>query len=100
MSSPPVSLNGSRVQQFAARILTILKPGFVASIPDEVDQISVSEIASSITLESDYELCTCEFLMKCSTCLSFSRMLMPFQFTDKFRVLGFPVVSATVFVGS
>ena len=51
-----VSLNGSKVQQLVARTLTILKYCSVASFPDDVDPISVSEIALSITLESQSEL--------------------------------------------
>ena len=40
-----MSLSGSKVQEVIARILTILESCFVASFPDEVDAISVSEIA-------------------------------------------------------
>ena len=40
-----VSLNGSEVQQLAVRNLTFRESCFVASVPGEVDPISVSEIA-------------------------------------------------------
>ena len=48
----------------------------VASFPDEFDPISVSEITSSSTLESEIELWTLEFPTNCSVYLSFSRMLV------------------------
>ena len=41
-----VTFNGSDVQKFVARILTIPEKGFVASFPNEVDPISVSEVNS------------------------------------------------------
>ena len=68
-----VPLNDSKEQQLAAMILTILKSCFVASFPDEVDPISVSEICFSIMLESDFELLSNEFPMNCTICLSLSR---------------------------
>ena len=94
-----VSLNGSNVQLCIARILTILESCLVASFPDEVHPVSVSELASSITSDFEPELWTCEFPMNRSICFSFSRILMSYQFTDKFRDLGFPFVSTTEFVG-
>ena len=51
-----MSLNGSNAQDFVAIILTILESCLVASFPDEVDPISVSEIAPSITSEFESEL--------------------------------------------
>ena len=51
-----------------ARFLTILKSCLVASFPDEVGPVPVSEIASSITSEFESELRTYEFPMNCSIC--------------------------------
>ena len=47
----------------SCKILTILESCLVTSFPDEFDPISVSEIASSITLESEFELWDYEFPM-------------------------------------
>ena len=70
--SLPVSLIGSKVQLFVARILTILEFCFVASFPDEVHPISVSAIACSISLDCDCELGTWDFSMNYPVCLSSS----------------------------
>ena len=48
-------------QILESRILTILESCFVASLPDGVDPISVSEIAPSITSEFEVELWPSDF---------------------------------------
>ena len=93
-----VSLNGSKAQQFVARVLTILESCFVASFPDEGDPIRqwncfLNHFGIWIWA-LDFWICK-----NCPICLSFSRVLMSYQCTDKFRDLGFPLVSVTVFIG-
>ena len=84
---------------FCARLLKILESCLVASFLDEIDPISVSEIASSITLESDDELWTHEFPTNCPICLSLSR-----EFSYRTSSLTnfkawFPLVPMTEFIG-
>ena len=70
-----VSLNGSNVQGFMAKNLTILESRLVASFPDEADPIFVTEIDSSITLESEFELWTFGVPMNCPFCMCRTNLL-------------------------
>ena len=79
--STPVSLTDSKVYQFPAEIQTLLESCFVASFPNGVCPIFVNEIGSSITLESEYELWTFEFLLNCPICflvvsVSFCKLIL------------------------
>ena len=94
----------SQVRSFLLCVLewlegTTMEFCFVASYPDEVETISVSETASTIFVESDCKLWTYDCPMNCPLSLSFSRMLMSCQFTHKIWDLGFPAISAAVFIG-
>ena len=99
-SSSCVTLNGSDVQQFAARIVTILESGFVASFPHVIDPISVSELMASIPSERKSELRKCQFPMNLLHLFLCLGIFMSYKVTDNFRDLRFPLVSVAELIGN